>query len=109
MMVQNKLAQVCGDVLYCDVSDMEALCSQILDEEKQRQKRQTNRRQILVNFKMIGQGNQTMNWLSRKLTESKFGQGYQAITEGKQLQVSLDIEKFIDTLIFKLRNQMNIL
>ena len=68
--IQSKLASVCGDLLYCDISALETICSDILlkgDEmtgnevRNTRNKRssQTNSQErvqkILIRFKMIGE------------------------------------------------------
>ena len=68
--IQSKLASVCGDFLYCDISALETVCSDILlkgDEttgnevRSTRNKRssQTNSQErvqkILIRFKMIGE------------------------------------------------------
>ena len=68
--IQSKLASVCGDLLYCDISALETVCSDILlkgDEttgnevRSTRNKRssQTNSQErvqkILIRFKMIGE------------------------------------------------------
>ena len=68
--IQFKLASVCGDLLYCDISALESVCSDILlkgDEttgnevRNTRNKRssQTNSQErvqkILIRFKMIGE------------------------------------------------------
>ena len=68
--IQSKLASVCGDLLYCDISALETVCSDILLKEDEttgnevrntRNKRssQTNSQErvqkILIRFKMIGE------------------------------------------------------
>ena len=94
LMVQQKLAEVCGDVLYCDVSDMETVCGQVLENNGlQRPKRHAaNKRHIVVNFKMIGGGNQSMDWIGQKLRQSgqQMAEDYTVSTgsSGKHLRVS---------------------
>jgi hypothetical protein len=31
--VQKKMTAVCGDTLYCDVTELEAICQDVLDEQ----------------------------------------------------------------------------
>ena len=31
--VQKKMTSVCGDTLYCDVTELEAICQDVLDEQ----------------------------------------------------------------------------
>ena len=65
--LHTKLAKTCGDTLFCDISDMEAVCSDILDssynkrsdilrEKRQTRKRNRNKyqRRIKILFKMLG-------------------------------------------------------
>ena len=93
-MVQQKLAEVCGDVLYCDVSDMETVCGEVLENNMaKRPKRELSNKkgQILINFKMIGEGNQSMDWIGQKLRQSgqQMAQDYRVPTgRGKHLRVS---------------------
>ena len=67
--IHKKLSKACGDTLFCDISDMEAVCSDILDDTNSisRVKRQTQQRRrrlrkngknrnrrIKILFKMLG-------------------------------------------------------
>ena len=88
LMVQQKLAEVCGDVLYCDVSDMETVCGQVLEESKNaRPKRDLQRNRVTINFKVMSEGNENLDLIGQKLRES--GQQMVTTAGGKQLRVSL--------------------
>ena len=82
--IQSKLASVCGDLLYCDISALETVCSDILlkgdettgnDVRNTRNKRssQTNSQErvqkILIRFKMIGE----FTYVHRKVGEISEG------------------------------------
>ena len=90
--IHKKLSKACGDTLFCDISDMEAVCSDILDDTNSisRVKRQTQQRRrrlrkngknrnrrIKILFKMLGKSSVCHNALcSRNFQNVKLRPDY---------------------------------